>query len=73
MFWLVSRFSKIKNPNSQFLGNQCGIAGVCIFDMTPASMRVHHSKVLHSLVVVAITGNSIGTDDDDDDNNDDTL
>ncbi len=47
MFWLASCFSKIKKPNNHFLGNQCGIAGVCIFDTTHASMRVHHSKILH--------------------------
>ena len=47
MFWLVRCFSKIKKPNSHFLGNQCGIAGVRIFDTTPASMRVHHLKILH--------------------------
>jgi hypothetical protein len=28
MFWLASCFSKIKKPNSHFIGNQCGIAGV---------------------------------------------
>ena len=28
MFWLASCFSKIKKPNSHFLGNQRGIAGV---------------------------------------------
>ncbi len=28
MFWLASRFSKIKKPNSHFLGNQSGIDGV---------------------------------------------
>ena len=28
MFWLASCFSKIKKPNSHFLGNQSGIAGV---------------------------------------------
>jgi hypothetical protein len=28
MFWLARCFSKIKKPNSHFLGNQCGIAGV---------------------------------------------
>jgi hypothetical protein len=39
MFWLASCFSKIKKPNSHFLGNQRGIAGVHIFDTTPASMR----------------------------------
>jgi hypothetical protein len=38
MFWLVSCFSKIKKPNSHFLENQCGIAGVRIYDTTPASM-----------------------------------
>jgi hypothetical protein len=38
MFWLVSCFSKIKKPNSCFLENQSGIAGVRIFDTTPASM-----------------------------------
>ncbi len=27
-FWLASCFSKIKKPNSHFLGNQSGIAGV---------------------------------------------
>jgi hypothetical protein len=47
MFWLASCFSKIKKPNSHFLENQCGIAGVRIFDKTPASMRVHHLKILH--------------------------
>jgi hypothetical protein len=52
MFWLASCFSKIKKPNIHFLGNQCGIAGVRIFDTTPASMRVHHSKI-YTLVVVA--------------------
>jgi hypothetical protein len=39
MFWLASCFSKIKKPNSHFLGNQSGIVGVCIFDTSPASMR----------------------------------
>jgi hypothetical protein len=39
MFWLVNCFSKIKKPNSLFLGNQRGIASFCIFDMTLASMR----------------------------------
>ncbi len=39
MFWLASCFSKIKNPNSHVLGNQRGIASVCIFDTAPASMR----------------------------------
>jgi hypothetical protein len=38
-FWLASCFSKIKKLNSHFLENQRGIAGVCIFDTTPASMR----------------------------------
>ncbi len=28
MFWLASCFSKIKKPNSHFLGNQRGIAAV---------------------------------------------
>ncbi len=28
MFWLASCFSKIKKPNSHFLGNQRGIPGV---------------------------------------------
>ena len=28
IFWLASCFSKIKKPNSHFLGNQSGIAGV---------------------------------------------
>ncbi len=28
MFWRASCFSKIKKPNSIFLGNQSGIAGV---------------------------------------------
>jgi hypothetical protein len=37
--WLKSCFSKIKKPNSHFLGNQSGIVGVRIFDTTPASMR----------------------------------
>jgi hypothetical protein len=39
MFWLASCFSKIKKPNSHFLGNQCGIASVRIFNMAPASLR----------------------------------
>ncbi len=39
IYWLESCFSKIKKRNSQFLGNQIGIVGVCIFDTTPASMR----------------------------------
>ncbi len=31
MFWLTSCFSKIKKPNSHFLGNQSGIVGVHYF------------------------------------------
>ncbi len=30
---------KIKKPNSHFLGNQSGIAAVCIIDTTAASIR----------------------------------
>ncbi len=37
IYWLESCFSKIKKTNSHFLENQSGIAGVPIFDMTPAS------------------------------------
>jgi hypothetical protein len=51
MFWLASRFSKIKKPNSHFLENQRGIAGVCIFDTTPASMRA--TKV--SLIIITMS------------------
>jgi hypothetical protein len=32
IFWLASRFFKIKNQIIHFLGNQSGIAGVCIID-----------------------------------------
>ncbi len=32
MFWLASCFSKIKKPNSHFLENQRGIAGVRKYD-----------------------------------------
>ena len=38
-FWLASCFFKIKKPNSHFLGNRSGIAGVRIIDTTDASMR----------------------------------
>jgi hypothetical protein len=31
-FWLASCFSKIKKTNKHCSGNQCVIAGVCIFD-----------------------------------------
>ncbi len=37
--WLASCFLKIKKPNKHCSGNQSVIAGVCIIDMTAASMR----------------------------------
>ncbi len=44
MFWLASCFSKIKKPNSHFLENQRGIAGVRIFETTPASMDMFEKQ-----------------------------
>jgi hypothetical protein len=39
IFWLAICFFKIKKLSSHFLGNQSGIAGVCIIDTTDASMK----------------------------------
>jgi hypothetical protein len=46
MFWLASYFSKIKKPNSHFLENQRGIAGVRIFDTVYTILYFYHSNIL---------------------------
>ena len=46
MFWLASCFSKIKKPIIHFLGNQCGIASVSIFDTVYTISYFYHGNIL---------------------------